>query len=451
MKSTKSPLIAYGGRVLASLASADTSDGLAYRYAIAELVPFAVTGDPEIYASHNSDGELDLYDPASGQGNLTEQYLKDRAAMLSWKIRFDTGAPDINDPLTPRADKPYAEEWDSWISGDWDFVDLASGIKLTIDGWDLSTTANHQIVFGSRNADILLGDQLSDNLYGGAGDDTLIGKDGNDYLEGGQGYDTYIFNTGDGHDTLLDSDGQGIIVIDGVEAKGRNGLSPDGWERHGTDSWTDPQNSIVYVLYAVGDGAQNLRISKGDASVTIRNWKPGDFGIEIGAGIPPALPATDLSITGDLTPIDFNPTEPGVQTQADDLGNVIVSGEAMPGRADYLQDGAGNDHLLGLDGDDFLYAWRGGDNILEGGAGSDILISKGGADRLYADDKIDDLDVAMLLGDTDIGTGFKGDLLGSGDGDDIVVGSQGNDTLLGGGGDDVISELNNDNEWRLAA
>jgi hypothetical protein len=290
---------------------------------------------------------------------------------------------------------------------------------------DMEATADASKAFmvGGIGADWLGGGSEADLLIGNAGDDTLQGGKNNDTLIGGADYDTYIVNAGDGADTLLDSDGQGVVVIDGIEAKGSNGLAADNWTRHGTDSWTDLQNGIVYVLYAVGDGTQNLRISKGDASVTIRNWKPGDLGIEIGAGIPPALPVTDRTITGDLTPIDFNPTEPGVQTQTDELGNVIVSGEAMPGRADYLQDGAGNDHLLGLDGDDFLYAWRGGDNILEGGAGSDILVSKGGADRLYADDKVDDLDVARLLGDTDIGTGLKGDLLGSGDGDDIVVGS----------------------------
>ena len=55
-----------------------------------------------------------------------------------------------------------ASGWDSYsISGDWDFTDLAaivSGapLKIEIDGVDLTATVNHQVVFGSRNADNLI-------------------------------------------------------------------------------------------------------------------------------------------------------------------------------------------------------------------------------------------------------------------------------------------------------
>ena len=42
-----------------------------------------------IYASHNAAGQLNLYNP-TGSGELTDQYLKDRAAMLTWKLQFGT-------------------------------------------------------------------------------------------------------------------------------------------------------------------------------------------------------------------------------------------------------------------------------------------------------------------------------------------------------------------------
>ena len=35
--------------------------------------------------------------PATGTGALTDQYLKDRAAMLSWKMKYDVGAEDVDD------------------------------------------------------------------------------------------------------------------------------------------------------------------------------------------------------------------------------------------------------------------------------------------------------------------------------------------------------------------
>ena len=60
-------------------------------------------------------------------------------------------------------------------------------------------------IYASDGNDILYGDEGNDNLYGQEGDDTIIGGIGNDYLEGGNGNDTYIFNLGDGRDTINDS------------------------------------------------------------------------------------------------------------------------------------------------------------------------------------------------------------------------------------------------------
>jgi hypothetical protein len=62
-------------------AQENTSDGLAYRYALKELNPFVVIGAD--YSQHNTNGELDLYNPATGQGQLTQQWLTDRAKFLA--------------------------------------------------------------------------------------------------------------------------------------------------------------------------------------------------------------------------------------------------------------------------------------------------------------------------------------------------------------------------------
>jgi Ca2+-binding RTX toxin-like protein len=40
-------------------------------------------------------------------------------------------------------------------------------------------------------------------LYGGAGNDTLIGGTGNDFLYGGAGTNTFGFDAGWGHDTIM--------------------------------------------------------------------------------------------------------------------------------------------------------------------------------------------------------------------------------------------------------
>ena len=63
--------------MLQSIAATD----IAYRYALVHLNPFALTGDESLYASHNANGELELYDEVTGAGTLTAEYLA--ASLLS--------------------------------------------------------------------------------------------------------------------------------------------------------------------------------------------------------------------------------------------------------------------------------------------------------------------------------------------------------------------------------
>lgn len=363
-------LTTYGGTAIAAKAQANTPDGLAYRYALANLNPFAVTGDASIYASHNTAGELNRYDPAIGTGTLSDLYLQDRAAMLSWKMKFDTGAPDSDDPLTPRADKPYSEEWDSWtIKGDWDFIDKTTGAKLVIDGVDLTTTVNHQIVFGTSQNDTLTGDKLADHLYGMAGADILAGNNGNDYLEGGAGFDTYVINPGDGYDTVLDSDGTGVVKFGTVEAKGSAGLDPTKWIKLSDDSWADTQNGIVYRRSVV-DGETRLLVKKGDSSALVKGWADGDLGITLSAGAPLAPPPTLL--TGTATGNYLNDPGTGSRKVEGQAGKDMLWGAAA---ADQLYGGDGGDWIMGNLGADYIEGGLGNDYITGLGEGADV---KGG-------------------------------------------------------------------------
>ncbi len=61
---------------------------LAYRFALKELNPFVLLGTDAdktqaLYARHNETGELTLVNPDTGVGELTPQYLIDRAAFLA--------------------------------------------------------------------------------------------------------------------------------------------------------------------------------------------------------------------------------------------------------------------------------------------------------------------------------------------------------------------------------
>lgn len=339
---TIQPLTKFDGATIAAKAQAGSADGLAYRYALANFVPFAITGDASIYASHNLAGELDLYDPVTGTGSLTNQYLKDRAAMLSWKLKYDVGAEDADDDLLvilDRENKPYLEKWDSYsISGDWDFIDLSAYIsgaplKLEINGVDLTTTVNHQVIFGSQNGENLSGDELRDYLYGDAGTDTLTGNAGNDYLEGGAGNDTYLINAGDGVDTLLDSDGAGTLVFNGLTLTG--GALVDGT----ANVWKNTAQGITYTLK--GSGASQILLVSKDGSadgIRVQGWQSGQLGLTMAGVIAP--PATSTLAGAD-------------------------------GYSDALTGSGGSDRIFGLSGNDALDG-SAGDDIIEGGVGDDL-------------------------------------------------------------------------------
>ncbi|TIR31044.1 MAG: calcium-binding protein, partial [Mesorhizobium sp.] len=93
------------------------------------------------------------------------------------------------------------------------------------DGTSISLTGGLPIVGGAGN-DTLNGSNGNEMLYGLAGTDTLNGSDGNDTLSGGvdndalnggSDNDTYVFNPGDGSDTINDSSGAADNIQLGAE------------------------------------------------------------------------------------------------------------------------------------------------------------------------------------------------------------------------------------------
>ena len=469
---------------------------IAWRYALRELNPFVV---PDIsYDRHNTDGSLDLYDPVTGQGAMTELYLQDRAAMLAWKIRYDRGL-QASDTRT--------------IQGDWDFVDYsiqAGGAPLTlaIEGNGISIF-DHQIVFGSKHADTLEGSGDSDHLFGSGGDDILTGRGGNDYLEGGSGNDTYIFYSDDGFDTLLDTDGLGKIQWDGLEIKGSNtgGLDPAQWQQLNNTFWQDQANHIVYTLKAQADGSKTLFINKAGGQLRVDHWVDGNLGITLGAvnGVSTAIHiyngdqrapligseidltvpssnssfntfkwsetswAADGTLTGGIVQADFNDVIAG-SSEADSI-NGLGGNDALDGRAgnDVLDGGAGDDLIAGGAGSDVIYGGAGNDMILSA-TGLDVAQRTGPSDTwqtpygktvwikgsnwgvadasgLYnytisggeslTPDNAPDIIFAGAGDDRVIG-GLGDDYMDGGLDNDLMVGHGGSDILDGGDGDDLI-------------
>src|SRR5690606_5588488 len=123
--------------------------------------PFALTGNDSLYTNHNQNGELDRYNPETGEGSLSEEWIADRAAMLTWVIKLNS--EDIRttagNPYNPTgSDAPRAY-----------FYDLASKQELFL-GQKEGSGENElrlRFTFGDEKDHTSKAAGVSDRLYGG--------------------------------------------------------------------------------------------------------------------------------------------------------------------------------------------------------------------------------------------------------------------------------------------
>ena len=227
---------------------------------------------------------------------------------------------------------------------------------VTMEGNDKANNLN-----GTAMDDILVGNGGNDTLRGNAGNDVLKGGSGNDYLDGGEGNDTYIWNYGDGFDTIYDTSnndtivfGKGISFRDLVfRSVGQTLLIlVDGDEQQGV--------KISSFFYNINNKIENLRFYDG----TIVHLS--DIGL--------TLQQTDAQ-------------ESVYGSGFDDVihangGDDVVWGK---GGNDIIYGGAGDDDLRGEGGNDELYGGAGDDNLY-GGNGDDILFGGAGNDDMNGED-----------------------------------------------------------------
>ncbi len=175
-------------------AEENTDRGLAVRYALTALNPFAVIGADYNGLGHASHGTLTLFDPATGFGELTPQYLIDRTAFLEEKIALNL----FNDDKS---------------SGNIHFKDFApSGREITTT---IDLREDQEFLFGSDDDEgigVLVGNSKADHLYGGGGSDLLEGGAGRDYLQGDAGIDR--LDGGEEADTMVGGDGSDFYIVD---------------------------------------------------------------------------------------------------------------------------------------------------------------------------------------------------------------------------------------------
>lgn len=267
-------------------------------------------------------------------------------------------------------------------------------------------------------ADQLFGGGGDDTLIGGYGDDLIVGGKGSDMLYGSQGADIYLFEAGDGVDT--------------ISSFNNGGLNPD------------------TIRFGTGIAKEDFVLNRDGGLLVMVNTVTGDT-IKINGQF--ASDSSTDTYSYDTTRYQrfdrFEFANGDVWT-GDDINRIYLAQHQTAGNdtllgfrwADTLQTGAGNDTVWGYAGDDVIDGGSGAD-VLRGGVGADTLLGGDGNDTLYGDDGSETGSTGADqmwggAGDDTMTGGFGDDVLSGDDGADNINGGVGNDTIRGGAGADTL-------------
>ena len=273
---------------------------------------------------------------------------------------------------------------------------------------DITGTDNNDTLTGGNFGDTLTGNDGDDVIDGGAGNDTLkgnsgndtlIGGKGNDRLEGSYGDDTYIWNLGDGFDTIYDYNGGNT---DNDTIKFGEGISFEdlSFERDG--------NSLI--IYVNNDKTQGIKIQDYYSSYSqVEKLKFANGTIVETSTIAVTTDRSDALAAQDITGTDNNDTLTG-----GNFGDTLTGNDGD----DVIDGGAGNDTLKGNSGNDTLIGGKGNDR-LEGSYGDDTYIWNlgDGFDTIYDYNGGNTDNDTIKFGE---GISFE-DLLFERDGNDLVI------------------------------
>lgn len=343
---------------------------------------------------------------------------------------------------------------------------------------------------GTNSNDVVKGTTKQDTLIGLFGNDTLIGFSGDDSLEGGSGNDIYIYNSGDGFDTILDISGSDQINI------GAGFLSTDMTTRVSGNNLMISLKGIDSILIQsqmTGSVVEKIRFSDGttlDLPVAIPsingvsgndnllgtaanetlNGFAGDDVLNGGAGIDTMIGGLGndtyvLENIGDIVTELSNEGTDIIESSVTYTLSLNVENLTLTGVL--IINGTGNDLnnvLTGNSAANILNAGIGRD-FIEGGAGADIIDGGIGWDsaRYTSSESAVSINLETNVntgGDAEgdillnieavIGSNFN-DILIGGNGNDYLVGGRGNDILIGGKGVDALNGGNGADIFRFLA
>ncbi|WP_208352882.1 calcium-binding protein [Pseudaestuariivita rosea] len=304
------------------------------------------------------------------------------------------------------------------------------------------------IIDGADGNDTLFGGNGNDTLTGGLANDTLTGGTGDDIIDGGLGNDRYVYEYGDGSDTIIEGGLYGgsdrLLFGAGID------IDEVTFDFLGDDLLVNVAGSGTLTL-------QNFRFSPIEY-VTFSSGLTAHLNELLGP-----------TIDGDNGANLLLGLETADVVEARN-GNDSIYGH---GGNDTLRGGSGNDELYGGEGDDLIFGENGDDTILggygndtmRGGIGADLIDGGFGFDHADYSDAQHGLSISLNqeggvvrdgylatkhtliniegiiggnLGDYIEGSNIANEISGLA-GNDKIFGFAGDDSINGGEGDDLIS------------
>ena len=287
-----------------------------------------------------------------------------------------------------------------WFGGNNGYNLTPADFKIdTFEFYDGTSKTKDDILLEAMSKSFIEGTDSDDTLTGTANNDVFYGKQGNDTIvDSYDSNDMYLFNKGDGQDTITDNGGDDVIIF------GENITQDD-------------------ILLTKNNNDLIISINDSEDSITIKDW-----GLSYNNQIE-TFKFADYSVMNNINSLIQN----YIGTDADDtiVGNT---------KNNLINGGAGADTMIGDLGNDTYIVDNVNDIVVEQeNEGTDTILSS----VTYAlPDNVENL---TLTGSDNInGTGNSLDniIIGN-DGANVISGGVGNDTLYGGSGNDkYLFELN---------
>lgn len=298
---------------------------------------------------------------------LVAAYAATQLGEFVWEAVFEDGFWDLMETLGWKENMQNFMQWlgntiDPFVPGDPEGGDTK---PVHVAGGEVAT--------GNEKENVVLGNNETNSIIFMKGRTTAYGKGGND--------DYTLYSSAVGGQIINDSEGENTLSFGIVD------VASVTYRRTGENRYASPDDYFTLSYYNPDNGGRSALVVSSkhypDATVTLLDWKNGDFGLTLpGMPVPPEplVPNNNGTSNGDyINPGMTGPGGQGIVARGFGGRDMIWGGDSRTddklygdGEGDIINGRGGKDEIDGGDGDDFISGFGDGSTVY-GGAGDDII------------------------------------------------------------------------------